>query len=207
MNFLFDLPQPRCLICRWHLFALLLLFFPAPLWAEVQRVEIRSREPYAAGRVFGPHGAYELLRGKVYFVTDPRRPANRIITDLDLASTNVKGQIESSADFEILQPTDPRRGRGTLLYEVNNRGNKLALGQFNSGADEFLLRQGFTIAWSGWIAETQPGGGRLRATLPIAQVNEQPVTGLVRTEVIVDSPAERASLAQWANQGSYEPVA
>ncbi|MFM8252311.1 MAG: alpha/beta hydrolase domain-containing protein [Planctomycetota bacterium] len=207
MNFLFDLPQPRCLICRWHLFALLLLFFPAPLWAEVQRVEIRSREPYAAGREFGPHGAYELLRGKVYFVTDPRRPANRIITDLDLASTNVKGQIESSADFEILQPTDPRRGRGTLLYEVNNRGNKLALGQFNSGADEFLLRQGFTIAWSGWIAETQPGGGRLRATLPIAQVNEQPVTGLVRAEVIVDSTAERASLAQWANQGSYEPVA
>ncbi len=192
---------------RRHLLVLLALLLPSTVSAEVQRIEIRSREPYAAGREFGPHGAYELLRGKVYFVTDARRPNNQFIIDLNLAPTNAQGNVESSADFEILQPTDPLRGRGMLLYDVNNRGNKLALGQFNSGADEFLLRQGFTIVWSGWIAETQPGGGRLRATLPIAQVNDQPVTGLVRAEVVVDSPMERASLGQWANQGSYEPVA
>lgn len=201
-----DSPANRVVKVTVVLLLLLLLGLPRAILAEVQRLEILTREPYLAGRLFGEHGAYEVLRGKVYFETDPAAAANRHVIDLPLAATNERGQVESSADFEILRPVDPRRGRGTILYDVNNRGNKLALGQFNSGADEFLMRQGFTVVWSGWIAETQPGGGRLRATLPVARVNKQPFTGLVRAEVVVDSATDRANLGQWANQGSYEPV-
>jgi len=56
-----------------------------------------------------------------------------------------------------------------LLYDVNNRGNKLALRMFNyatagndldkakSEGDGFLMSQGFVVVWSGWIGEILPG--------------------------------------------------
>ena len=172
----------------------------------VTRIEIRSRQPYAQGREFPGVGAYETLRGKVFFEVDPDAPANKQVVDLELAPRNAAGRVEFSADLELLTPVDRRRGNGALLYDVNNRGNKVALGQFNAGADEFLLRRGFTIAWSGWIAETAPGGGRLRLQAPVALQNGQPLVGVVRAEMVVDAPTAQANVAQWANQGSYEPT-
>lgn len=174
--------------------------------AAVTRIEVKSTTPYADGREFGAVGRYETLRGKVYFEIDPTAPANRLIVDGTLAPRTSAGKVEFSADFEILAPVDRRKSRGTVLYDVNNRGNKLALGQFNGGADEFLMRQGYVVAWSGWIAETQPGGGRLRLSAPVARQDGRPLVGVVRAEVVVDAPTERANLAQWANQGSYSPT-
>ncbi|HND50996.1 MAG TPA: alpha/beta hydrolase domain-containing protein [Pirellulaceae bacterium] len=185
---------------------LLVLVGAAAARAEVTKLEIRSRTPYADGRKFGEVGAYETLRGKAYFAVDPQVAANRTVIDLELAPRNAAGKVEFSTDVEILAPVEPKRGRGALLYDVNNRGNKLALGQFNSGADEFLMRQGFVVVWSGWIAETAPGGGRLRLSAPVATEGGRPITGVVRAEVVVDAPADRANLGQWANQGSYEPT-
>ena len=135
---------------------LLVLVGAAAARAEVTKLEIRSRTPYADGRKFGEVGAYETLRGKAYFAVDPQVAANRTVIDLELAPRNAEGKVEFSTDVEILAPVEPKRGRGALLYDVNNRGNKLAFGQFNSGADEFLMRQGFVVVWSGWIAETGP---------------------------------------------------
>ena len=175
--------------------------------AGVVKVEIESRKPYADGREFPGVGKYETLRGKVRFAVDPAAPANRSIVDLELAPKNPQGLVEYSADVEILAPVDRGRGNGALLYDVNNRGNKLALGQFNSGADEFLMRRGYTVVWSGWIAETTPGGGRLRLNAPVALEDGRPLAGVVRSEVVVDAAAPSANLGQWANQGSYEPTA
>jgi hypothetical protein len=180
---------------------------PSGVLAGVVKVEIASRTPYANGREFPGVGAYETLRGKVRFAVDPQSPANRAIIDLELAPRNAAGLVEFSADLEILAPVDRGRGNGALLYDVNNRGNKLALGQFNSGADEFLMRRGYTVVWSGWIAETAPGAGRLRLNAPVALEDGRPLTGLVRSEVVVDAAAPSANLGQWANQGSYAPTA
>lgn len=177
-----------------------------PAIAAVSRIEIRSREPHAMGRSFEGVGPYQTLRGKVFFAVDPAAKANQQVIDLELAPKNEKGLVEFSADVEILAPVDLAKASGSLLYDVNNRGNKLALGQFNSGADEFLMRNGYIVVWSGWIAETLPGGGRLRLTAPVATDNGSPITGPVRAEVVVDSPADRWNLGQWANQGSYEPT-
>jgi hypothetical protein len=179
----------------------------APAAAEVTRLEIRERLPYAGGRSFGAVGAYERLLGKAYFAVDPNAEANATIVDLDLAPRNAGGKVEFSADVEILAPVDPAKGNGTLLYDVNNRGNRVAPGMFNGGADEFLMRQGYVVAWSGWIGELQPGGDRLRLFAPTAMENGRPIRGKVRAEMSPDAPTNRLSIAQWANHGSYPPTA
>ena len=55
----------------------------------------------------------------------------RPIADLALAPRNDRGLVEFSAEFLVLRPTEPARGNGTLLYEVNNRGNIAILRQLN----------------------------------------------------------------------------
>ncbi len=177
------------------------------LCAEVVSFEWTSRQPYAEGRAFGERGPYERWRGTVRFEVDPAAEANSQIVDLPLAPRNAEGRVEFSADLEILAPADLGKSNGALFYEVNNRGNRTCLGQFNGGgADDFLFRQGFIVVWSGWIAETLPGGDRLRLTAPVATENDRPIRGLVRAEMTPDQPAERLNIAQWANQGSYPPT-
>ena len=195
----------RFLTAFWSV-ALLMVTQVTCLPAAVTRVEVKTREPYADGRVFDGIGVYEKVRGTVYFAVDPQHPANQQVIDLDLASRNDAGLVEFSADVEWLAPQDLAKGNGAVLYDVNNRGNKVALSQFNGGADEFLMRKGYVVLWSGWIAETHPGGGRLRLQAPVAIENGKSVSGIVRAEVVVDGPAERHTLSQWANQGSFEPT-
>ena len=48
----------------------------APAAAKVERIEILSRQPFAAGTEFGPAGAYEKLRGRAFFALDPNAAAN-----------------------------------------------------------------------------------------------------------------------------------
>ncbi|HUY36971.1 MAG TPA: alpha/beta hydrolase domain-containing protein [Pirellulales bacterium] len=176
------------------------------LSAEVVSVEISSRKPYADGQSFGERGTYEQLRGTVRFAVAPALEANRQIVDLALAPRNAKGQVEFSADLEILAPADLSQSNGAVLYEVNNRGNRTCLGMFNGGGDDFLMRQGYIVVWSGWIAETLPGGDRLRLTAPVASESGRPIRGLARAEMTTDQPAQRLSIAHWANQGSYPPT-
>lgn len=189
-------------------FALLLICVcnARPLVAAVTRFEITDRQPYAEGRSIGERGAYQVLRGKVHFALDPAQPANQQIVDLELAPRNAQGQVEFWADLEILAPTDLSKASGSLLYDVNNRGNRIALGTFNGGADDFLLRQGLIVVWSGWIAEVLPGGNRLRLNAPLALENGNPLRGLVRAEIVTDKPQPRWTLSQWTNQGSYPPT-
>ena len=175
--------------------------------AEVIRIDIRDRVPYADGKSIGDTGPWQHLRGRVYFAVDPAAEANRQIVDLDLAPLNADGRVEFSADLDILAPVDLSKASGSLLYDVNNRGNRTALGQFNGGADDFLMRQGMIVCWSGWIAETLPGGERLRVNAPRAEGKDGPIRGIVRAEVVVDKPTPRANIAHRANQGSYPPIA
>ena len=73
----------------------------------------------------------------------------------------------------MLRPADPSRGNGTLLYEVNNRGNIAMLAQINEApstnnpetvvdaGNAFLFRQGFTLLWSAWATDVVAGEGRM----------------------------------------------
>src|SRR2546425_8354702 len=62
-----------------------------------------SQSPTFEGRTFGSVGAYEKLRGKAYGEVDPHDRRNRVITDIELAPRNARGNVEYSMDIYILK--------------------------------------------------------------------------------------------------------
>ncbi len=186
--------------------------------AEVRAIDLRQREPFAAGMSFGATGPYEKMVGVVRFAVDPTQIRNRAIVDLGLAPRNTEGKVEFEADLFILAPKDPARGNGALLYDVNNRGNKRALQFFNSApggnhpstpadaGDGFLFRRGYTVVWCGWIGELLAGDGRLLLRAPVATEQDKPVRGVVRYEMSTDTPAETLPLSRREGHGSYAPT-
>jgi hypothetical protein len=186
--------------------ALLIALLPAIALAEVTRLEITRREPYAGGQPIGDRGPCEKWRGVAHFTLDPRLSYNQPIIDLGLAPKNKDGKVEFSADFEVILPVDRTKASGAIFYEVNNRGLATYPRIVDGGADDFLLRQGFVIVSSGWLAEVQPGDARMRLTAPPALVDGKPVVGIVREEFVVDKAAPRASLSHRGNQGRHRPT-
>src|SRR5437016_2134113 len=148
--------------------------------ARITKIEITSVEsPTFEGRTFGSVGAYEKLRGKAYGEVDPRDRRNRVITDVELAPRNARGNVEYSMDIYILKPVNLRDGNDKLFVEVNNRGNKL-FGPFNASGggnnpttaadagDAFLMNQGYSLAWNGWDISAPAGNNNLTITVPVA---------------------------------------
>jgi hypothetical protein len=192
--------------------ALLALLLPAAVRAELVELKVHTRTPYAKGVSFGDTGPYEVIAGVARFAIDPNDPHNRFIVDLDLAPKNAQGKVEFEADVYILAPKDPTKGNGALFYDVNNRGNKLALRMFNTapGATEpgngFLMRRGYTIVWCGWIGELLSGGDRMLLKAPIATDNGKPIRGMVRYETGGDSRVDSLPLSRRDAHGSYPPT-
>ncbi len=205
-----------------RLLLLIALLWPALSFAELVRVEVKERVPFAAGQGFGRTGSYELVEGRLFFEADPKDPANARIADLSLAPTNGRGRIEFWADFTLLMPADPSRGNGCLLYDVHNRGNKLALWTFNDaersnvprGAEHaghgFLMREGYSVLWTGWSGEIQDDGtGRLLGGIPVAvQPDGSPVTGRNHVEIAVDEAVKSRAFFQspWGISAAYPAV-
>src|SRR6516165_991491 len=162
--------------------------------AEMIGLEVYKREPFAEGKAFGDTGPYEKIVGIARFEVDPFHPRNKDIVDLPLAPRNIRGKVEFESDVFILAPKDPARGNGAIFYDVNNRGNKLALRFFNyapgtndpgkpgDAGDGFLMRRGYTVVWCGWIGELLPGEHRLLMRAPIATDNGKLIRGPIRYE-------------------------
>ncbi len=119
--------------------------------ARVTHITIISTTPAFGGRVFGDVGAYEQVRGTAAGELDPLDPRNAVITDINLAPRNANGKVAYTATFTLRKPVDMNRASGTMLYEVNNRGNHIfeAAGFFNVGVsasnpagDGFLYNTG-----------------------------------------------------------------
>jgi hypothetical protein len=154
--------------------------------AELERVEIRGRE------AFGP---YERLWGRAYFAVDPKLPVNQAVADLALAPKNSQGKVEFSGDLLVVRPRTAK-SRGTVFLEIVNRGVPQALGIL-SGArggnpperwdfgDQFLLQQGFTVAFLGWQFDVREGAG-LGFQTPTA-----PVEGVVRQSYVEEETGGR----------------
>ena len=165
--------------------------------AKLVRLDITAREVVAGGMSFGATGAYEKLTATAHFEVDPRDDANEQVFDLDKAPRNARGRVEFSADAVILKPLDMSKANRQLFFEVNNRGNKIALPMFNdtppgvnnnnpsAAADfgnGFLMRQGYVVAWVGWGADIAPGNSRLTVNFPLAMQHGQPITERIVTE-------------------------
>ena len=160
---------------------------------------ILDRHPAFGGASFGSAGPYEMLTGTAYGELDPKAPTNEGIDDIQYAPTNAKGHVEYSMDIAILKPVDINRGNGRLVYDVLNRGHEKALSDLNLSrfgrtgpqtvndpATAFLMKRGYTVAWSGWQAEGSAetvAPGLLKARFPIAIRDGKPITGISREEL------------------------
>lgn len=183
--------------------------------SRVTRVEIdRVDSPAFGGREFGSAGSYELMYGRVFGEVDPTDPQNALIVNLDRAPRNAQGLVEYSSEIRILKPIDMTRGNQTLFYDILNRGNLRALNlhtgwngvhdpaeEANLG-DAFLLENGYTVVWSGWQGDVQPGGGRMTADIPIAT---NPDGSPIRRWIMSEFQARRRGAAR-AARVDYPPV-
>ena len=73
----------------------LLAVLTAPATAEVVRIEIERREPFAQGRAFGETGPYEKLTGRMHFEVDPHDPAHgagRLVVDAAMPRVAAAGK-------------------------------------------------------------------------------------------------------------------
>jgi Alpha/beta hydrolase domain len=171
--------------------------------AVVESLKVDTRKPAFAGTTFGEVGAYEFVSGVATLRIDPAHPANSGIVDL-LGAAGPDGLVRYRTDVAILRPVSPARALGTLVVEIANRGNKLALGRLADGATQFetaqqagqgwFLRQGHTLAWIGWQGDVPLGkaGQSIGTDFPVVRNGSQPVTGLTEEEFIFDNTATRS---------------
>ncbi len=167
--------------------------------ASTLEIRIDDRCPFAGGHEFETSGAYERLAGRALFAVDPLAPAQADVVDIGKAPRDANGLVRFEADFMILRPLDG--GNRRVFFDYGNRGNKRALQFFNDAAHSndpltldhagngFLMRRGYAIAWLAWEGDILPGEGRMVLDVPVATDNGAPITGRVRTEIIVDAPA------------------
>src|SRR5215510_16109457 len=175
--------------------------------AMITKIVIESSQsPTFGGVSFDEAGRYEKLVGHAFGELDPGSPLNAVITDLALAPRNARGRVEYATDFYILKPVDAARGNKVLLFDVTNRGNKITYLPLNfpfrappefppindpSIAEDagtgYLMRQGYTLVWTGWDATAQAGNGRLTMTVPVASAGGKPIVGPALEEIMVDN--------------------
>jgi hypothetical protein len=163
----------------------------------ITSIDIKAIEPLADGAAFGEVGAYERVIGVAKGEVDPKAAGNRNIALIDKAPVNERGRVEYAADFFILRPKDPAKGNGRILYEVNNRGRKMLLGNIADGpqgvndpqkladlGNGFPLRRGWTIVWSGWDPDAPRANLGLGLTAPVATDGGKPIVSLVVDEFV-----------------------
>ena len=186
---------------RPRLLFLLTLCLAPLLDANVVRVEITSRHDVAGGKAFGTSGPYERIFGRIYFSVSVKNSHNERIVDLDNAQNLKNNEVEFSSDFMAIRPKDSKKGNGSLLLEVPNRGKSRIIslvdgGDWNlsqSAGDAWLLRQGFSIAAIGWQWDAT-GPDVLHLYAPIAKENGKPITGLLRGDLMPSKAMEEIPL-------------
>ena len=165
----------------------------------LRELRIEHQEPYERG--------YERIDARAFYAVDPADPTNSPVVDLELAERGRDGLVHFEGDVTILVPADRSRANGTLLLEVPNRGNRLALRSFDRApvelepterihpGDGFLLERGWTIAWCGWQWDVPRSPARMGLTVPQALGPDgRPVVGSVTLRFQPNTPCADVAL-------------
>jgi hypothetical protein len=133
--------------------------------ARTTQIQIVHRGTAFGGHSFAGVGQYEFITGIATGEVNPTNPQNAIITDIQLAPRNTRGNVVYQHNFYILQPLDFSKGNHKMMYEPPNRGGKTyqTLNNTPTGTndpaaltdpavldDSFLWTRGYATVWSGW---------------------------------------------------------
>ena len=172
----------------------------------VNRFDLKFRRPLADGKSWADVGPYEELRGTLHFDIDPEHSANERITDVGLAPKNPEGRVEFSAEVSILLPVDRSKASGRMMLDVVNRGNRVALPNFNratrpsidettpidievDAGDGYLMRNGYVVVACGWQKDAPPYPALITLNSPDGVgLDGKPITGTVYSQL--QSPSD-----------------
>ena len=142
----------------------------------VEKIEVKSREPYHASRV----GPYVKITGTFVGSLDPAEP----IPNLSRAPRRPDGRVEYKSGFVILAPESAAAGNRMLLFDVENNGRPVTHGLYNTPSDGsvtqldfgngFIEDNGFIVA----IADWQNGRGITLPEYPGADGKPTPLTAV-----------------------------
>src|SRR2546427_8764369 len=161
----------------------------------VTRFDVTLRRPLAG------FPGYEELKGRLHFAIDPLHASNLRITDVALAPRDAAGRVTWDSDVSILLPVDRAECSGRVLLDVVNRGNTVAVPNFNratrplfrpgadadpavDAGDGFLMRRGFVVISCGWQCDLPAVPGLLGLRAPEAiDLQGGRITGRVYTQL------------------------
>ena len=164
---------------------------------SIKSIEIREDNLLENGKTFGNIGQYREIKGIAKFILDPNDEYNKKITDIENISTNNQGLVEFSSDIHIMLPLDSSKSNKKIIYDVNNRGNKVMLSQFNSASrgvmvagvapeddigNDFLMLEGYTLVWCGWSHDAPPINGKLRLFSSEIAKDGEPIRGKIYSQ-------------------------
>ena len=119
--------------------------------AAVDRIEVKSREPFYASKI----GPYVKITGSFTGSLDAGDP----IPNLDHATRRADGRIEYASEFTILAPEQASAGNHVLLVDAENGGRPITNGLYNTpfgsnagqpAGNGFLEDNGYTIVNVHW---------------------------------------------------------
>lgn len=169
----------------------------------VESLVVTARKPAFAGTSFGDAGPYEYVAGVATVRIDPDHAANRGIVDLR-AAAGPDGWVRYRTDVVVLRPVAASRASGTLVVEIANRGNKLALARLADAATQYdtaaqagngwFMRQGHSLAWIGWQGDVALGrqGQVVGTDFPVARSGNGPIVGQTVEEFVFDDAEKRS---------------
>ena len=108
-----------------------------PATAKITKLAITSKQSYGT---FRPD-EFVFWQGRVIGELRP----TEAIPDIDKAPRNAKGLVEYSAKISLIFPKNPKRGNGTLLVDIPNRGHPYAQALYNTPRDEPFVSGTFEV--------------------------------------------------------------
>jgi hypothetical protein len=119
-----------------------------------------------------PDGRNESVVGRAYGELDPKDPLNAIITDIQYAPLNARGQVEYVSRFTLVKPVDMSKASGVLWYDLVNRGRPVVLNNSPSSIGPSATKPqnfGHVALISGWQGDIEQTADNWAVQVPIAR--------------------------------------
>ncbi|MEH2549367.1 hypothetical protein V1283_006012 [Bradyrhizobium sp. AZCC 2262] len=134
-----------------------------------------------------PGGRNKSLSGRAYGELDPKNPLNAIITDIQYAPLNARGQVEYVSHFTLIKPVNMSMASGVLWYDLVNRGRPVAMNNSPSSIGPSATKPqdfGHVALISGWQGDIEQTAVNWTVQVPVARNPDgSSITGVVLARI------------------------